>query len=202
MKAACFPSLILLLAMSYAALMPATSYANETQQTSQSSKNENFANSDSARSHDDRSHDAEHPVPADDGSRQKEGTSSDKQQPSHHAAAKNHSRSRASLTPASRPIKLPHWQQHSQPGSAVNLHQPSSRKSDGPMKDGLGQNETANSVPHVRSTSVVRPNVASLNPWLNNVRHRGPNPAVIGGSANSDNRSTGAINGTHMNHRP
>ena len=35
-----------------------------------------------------------------------------------------------------------------------------------------------------------------------NVRHRGANPAVIGGSANSDARSTGGLNGTRMPRRP
>lgn len=38
-------------------------------------------------------------------------------------------------------------------------------------------------------------------PLPGNVRHRGLNPAVIGGAAKSDVRNTSAINGTHMNRR-
>jgi hypothetical protein len=34
------------------------------------------------------------------------------------------------------------------------------------------------------------------------VRHRSANPAVVAGSAKSDSRSTGAINGTRMNRKP
>ena len=80
----------------------------------------------------------------------------------------------------------------------MNLHQPGSDKSGGAAKGGLIQNETVHNALPVRPSSVVRPTA----PSLNNVRHRGPNPAVIGGSANSDRRNTGAINGTRMNRKP
>jgi hypothetical protein len=33
------------------------------------------------------------------------------------------------------------------------------------------------------------------------VRHRSPNPAVVGGRESSHSSNTGAINGTHMNSR-
>jgi hypothetical protein len=33
------------------------------------------------------------------------------------------------------------------------------------------------------------------------VRHRGPNPAVVGGPANSGSRMTGALNGTRMSRK-
>ncbi|MGA7447595.1 MAG: hypothetical protein WBQ43_21375 [Terriglobales bacterium] len=58
----------------------------------------------------------------------------------------------------------------------------------------------------VRPPGTVRPTAATLNPSLNNVRHRGPNPAVVGGlaggSANLHSSNTGAINGTHMHRKP
>ncbi|MGA8505034.1 MAG: hypothetical protein WB762_05450 [Candidatus Sulfotelmatobacter sp.] len=58
----------------------------------------------------------------------------------------------------------------------------------------------------VRLAGTVRPTAASLNPSLNNVRHRGPNPAVVGGSAggsaNLHSSNTGAINGTRMKRKP
>jgi hypothetical protein len=79
---------------------------------------------------------------------------------------------------------------------AMNFHQPASDKSGG--KGELTQNKTVNNARPVRLQSAVRPTVASLHnaldPSLNNVRHRGPNPAVVGGSANSASRNTGTIN--------
>jgi len=192
--------LILILTMSCAGLMPGTSYAAPSQQTSAKSS----ANAASDRSHDVRSHDAEPAASADDGKGQKEGNPSDEQsnaqQDPRRASAENHLRSRALLTAAKRPKQLTNSRKHSIPGNAMNLHQPGS-KSDGAAKAGLIQNETVNNALPVRPRSVVRP-TASLNPSLNNVRHRGPNPAVVGGSANSDSRDTGAINGTHMHRKP
>jgi hypothetical protein len=80
----------------------------------------------------------------------------------------------------------------------MNLHHPGSDKFGRAAKGGLIQNETVNKALAVRTPSVVRPTV----PSFNNVRHRGPNPAVIGGSTNSNRRNNGTINGTHMNRRP
>ena len=80
----------------------------------------------------------------------------------------------------------------------MNLHQPGSVKPTGAAKGGLIPNETVNNALPVRMSSVVRPTV----PSLNNVRHRSPNPAVVGGSPNLHSSNTGAINGTRMNRKP
>jgi len=89
------------------------------------------------------------------------------------------------------------------PGNAMNLHLPGSAKPDDAAKGEFIQNKTVDTaLPVRRWLSVARPNLLSLNPSLNNVRHRGPNPAVVGGSANSYSRNTGVINGTRMNRRP
>jgi hypothetical protein len=82
-------------------------------------------------------------------------------------------------------------------GNARSLRQPGSDKSSGAAKSGFIRNETVNNALAVRPPNVVRPAV----PLLNNVRHRGPNPAVVGGSLNSHGTNTGTINGTRMNHR-
>jgi hypothetical protein len=82
-------------------------------------------------------------------------------------------------------------------GNAMNLHQPGSDKSSGAAIGGLISGKGVNNRALVRPPSVVRPAV----PLLNNVRHRGPNPAVVGGSLNSHGTNTGTINGTRMNHR-
>jgi hypothetical protein len=118
-----------------------------------------------------------------------------------YASDPNHPPSRASLTgltQANRPKQLPHSRQRSIPGNAMNLHQPGADKSGGALKGGLIHNEIVNNALPVRTQSVVRPAVLSLN----NVRHRGPNPAVVGGSVSSDSRNIGAINGTRMNRKP
>ncbi len=121
---------------------------------------------------------------------------SDEQRDHGRASDPNHPPSRASLTKANRPKQLPNSRQRSIPGNA--LHQPGSDKSGGAAKSGFIRNETVNNALAVRTPSVVRPTV----PSLNNVRHRSPNPAVVGGSPNSHSSNTGAINGTRMNRKP
>jgi hypothetical protein len=79
----------------------------------------------------------------------------------------------------------------------MNVYRPGSDKSGGAAKSGFIRKETVNNALAVRAPNVVRP----TGPLLDNVRHRGPNPAVVGGSLNSHGTNTGTINGTRMNHR-
>ena len=95
-----------------------------------------------------------------------------------------------------RPKPIPNSRQRSMPGNA--LHQPGSNKSIGAAKGGLIPNETFNNALVVRPPSVVRPTV----PSFSKVRHRGPNPAVVGGSSPPLSSNTRAINGTRMNRKP
>jgi len=97
-------------------------------------------------------------------------------------------RSRASVIRPSAPKQLPNPPRHSTSRNAPG----------GPPRGGLVPSEIANPAPSVRPPTVV-----SLQaPSLENVRHRGANPAIIGGSANSDARNTGALNGTRMPRKP
>jgi hypothetical protein len=186
MKVAC----LLFLTVSWAGLMLGTGYAAPSQQTPAGSP----ANEGSTKEASDRSHDDHvHATPADDGKHQKEESPSE-QQARRRAAAKNRPRSRANLTVANRPKQLPIRRERSKPLNATNPYPADLDKSGDAAK---GQNRTANNALPVHSTSVVRPTVASLN----NVRHRGPNPAVVGGSA-SNTGNTGALNGTRMHRRP
>jgi hypothetical protein len=174
MKVACllFPSLMV--TMIWAALTPGISYAAPSQQTSAGSSTTTPV--------------ARNP--------------SKEQRYPRHASDKNHPRSRASLTAANHPKQLPNGRKRSIPGNAANFHQSDSGKSGAAAKGGLIQNETASNAMLVRLPGTVGPTAASLNPSLNNVRHRGPNPAVVGGSANLTSSNTGAINGTRMHRKP
>jgi hypothetical protein len=130
------------------------------------------------------------------------GNPSKEQRYPRHASDKNHPRSRAGLTAANHPKQLPNGRKRSIPGNAANLHQLGSGKSGAAAKGGLIQNETASNAMPVRPPGIVRSTATTLNPSLNNVRHRGPNPAVVGGSAKLNSSNTGAINGTRMHRKP
>jgi len=162
---------------------------------SQQTSRESSANTASDHPGDPAQRDA---APPRDERHQTEGKASHEQRDHSRASDTNHPPSRASLTKVNRPKQLPNSRQRSLPGNAMNLHPPGSDKSAGAAKGGLIQNETVNNVLPVRTPSVVRPTV----PALNNVRHRGPNPAVVGGSPISHSSNTGAINGTRMNRKP
>jgi len=185
MKAAC----LLFLTMSCAMLMQGTSYAAPSQQTSAES---------SVKTAGDRPYDAERAAPPDHWKRRKEANPPDEQRGPRYASGKNHPRSRASLTAANRPKQLPRGRKRSIPKKAINLHQPASYKSGGAATGGLIRNETVKNALPVRPPCVVR----AAEPSLSNVRHRGPNPAVVGGPVNSNSRNIGALNGTGMNRKP
>ena len=188
MKTTC----LLFLAIGCAALMRGTSYADQSNPASPKSSSESAAKTTS-----DHPRDAAHSAPAEDGKNQNDGKPSDERRDPRHASDKNHQGSRASLTSANRPKQASNDRERSTSGNATNLHQPGLSKSGG-VANGLSQKATVNNVLPVRRPSVTRPIV----PSPSNVRHRGANPAVIGGSANSDSRNTGAINGARMNRKP
>jgi hypothetical protein len=188
MKATC----LLLLTICCAALTPGTAYADPSGPTSQQTSRESVANTVS-----DHPQDAEHAALTEAGKRKKNGNPSDERRAPGHVSGKNHPRSHGTLT-KDRPKQLPNSQRRSPSGNAMNLHQPGSDKSGGAAKGGFIQQETVKGAPPVRSANVIRPTA----PLLNNVRHRGANPAVICGSANSDGRNTEAINGTGVHRRP
>jgi len=100
--------LILIVPMSRAALLPGTSYAAPSQQTSAGSS-------------------AATPVA---------GNPSKEQQYPRHASDKNHPRSRARPTVANHPKQIPNSRTRSMPRNAANLHQPGSGKSGAAAKAG------------------------------------------------------------------
>jgi hypothetical protein len=174
---------LLFLAMSWAAWMPGTGCAVSSSPTSQPTS--------PASGH---PGDAEHAASPRDGRPQTGGKTSDEQRDHERPSNPNHPPSR---TKANRPHLLGNSRQRSLPGNAMHLHPPGANRSVGAAKSGLIRNETVHNVLTVRASSVLRPAALSLN----NVRHRGPNPPVVGASPNSHSSNTGAINGTRMNRK-
>ena len=101
-------------------------------------------------------------------------------------------------TRATHPKHVLNTGKRSTSGNATNLHQPGLAKSDGAANNGSVRNETGNNPRPVRSASVTR----SAAPPLNNVRHRGSNPAAIGGSASANGRNAAALDGARMHRKP
>lgn len=141
---------------------------------------------------------AEHAAQA-DGEKHQAGEKPSGEQPGNHrASGKDHPSSEASLTKANHPSQVPNPQQHSASGNVMNLRTKDSDQSGGAPRVGRIPNETGNRALPVRSPSVTR----TTAPSLGNARHRGPNPAVVSGSANAATRSTGAINGALVKRKP
>jgi hypothetical protein len=78
------------------------------------------------------------------------------------------------------------------------LHPAGANKTGGAVDGGFIRTGTTNNALASRAPSAIRPTA----PPLSAVRHRGPNPAVVGGAPNIHGSNTGAINGTRMNRKP
>lgn len=178
---------LLFLTIGCAALMPGGAYGHSSTQASRQSSSESYV-----KTAINRPQDAEQAAPADGDRHQKDRNAPDEQRDRRHASGKNHPRSPAAAI-KDRPKQVPNNRERSTSGNAMGLHQPGSAKSGGAARGGSIQRGTVNRALRVRP-NVVGPTAP--------VRHRGANPAAIGGSANSDGRNTGAINGTRMNRRP
>jgi hypothetical protein len=140
---------------------------------------------------------AKHHVPGDTEKRQNDRSPSGEQRNQRTDSGKNQPRN-LTTTPKAHLNQLSSSRERSLSGNALSVHHPSSSNSSSAVKAGIIQPEPAKTaVPHGLQ-SFVQPSV----PSLANVRHRGANPAIIGGSAKSGSRNAGAINGTRMQRRP
>jgi len=97
---------------------------------------------------------------------------------------------------AHRPAPLPST--HSASGNHRNAKRPGTNQSAGPVKGAFVRIQTARGALPGPTSNIARPAA----PLLNNARHRGPNPAVVGGSAEAAGKNAGAINGSTMKRRP
>ena len=175
------------------ALRPGLGYADPANPASQERASQSASKT---ASNDQR--DGKQAAPSDGGKGQRDGKPSEEYGDGRHVFDKDHPRGRGSLTRANRPTQLPNNRERSASRNAMNFLQPGSDRSDGAAMGGLIQNETVRNALRARASSGVRPALQSLN----NARHRGPNPAAIGGSSNSDRRNTATVNGTRMNRKP
>ena len=96
-----------------------------------------------------------------------------------------------------RPKQLPNRRQGSPTGNPMDHGQPGSSRFAAVEKSGFVRSETVNNTLAARAPSAVRPAA----PSFSNVRHRNPNPAVVGGAPNSRSSNSAPLNGTRMNRR-
>jgi hypothetical protein len=130
------------------------------------------------------------------GDHQKNGESADGDAFPHRISNARVLQPRGGLSNANRPKQIPNNREHSNPRNAMNLHSLSSAKTGGRAVEGRTQG--LNRIWPVQPQGALRPNSVAFA----NARHRGPNPAIIGGSAISDGRKNVSINGTRIVRRP
>lgn len=106
--------------------------------------------------------------------------------------------SRASLLKTNRPKTSSSSHKTFRPRNGTNLHSSTPGSVFGGIESGSISKQPGSNAFVARPSSGVRPTASPVN----SVGHRGSNPAVLGGPVNSHSASTGAINGTRMNRKP
>ena len=138
---------------------------------------------------------AEHAAPNDRGTHI--GKPSDDQQNSPKVSGNKSPISNPSPSKSNRPNEIVNRRERSVSEDSKNSDRSGADRSAGAARNGLARSETVNHAPSIREPSAVRPSV----PSLSNVRHRGPNPAIVGGLGSSNARNTAALDGAHMNRK-
>lgn len=173
----------LLLALGSIALLHGVSYAVPSDPVGQQSPVERSSNSANGDQRE-----ASHPGSAPGPSRH--ASPAVRPSPARGAAARN-AHSPAAITPANGRQQLP-TEAHSTPASPMNPPRQPSTRSNSTARESFVQNERIRRALPVQPAAVILAGAASPD----QVRHRGPNPAVIGGKMNRTTGTTGAINGT------
>jgi hypothetical protein len=184
-----------------AGLMHGASYAAASTPALQQASSDNHAKIVADRPTNSRRTDPQdnrHAGPPGNGKRQAEGNRLAGTQQRRSGSVQSYQHTHASRAKSNGANQLPHSRQRYGLGSAESPHQSGPDKTATAAQRGLIQNERGNNTPLVRPPSHALSTASSLS----NVRHRGPNPAFVGGTANSKTASAGAIDGTHMIRRP
>jgi len=127
--------------------------------------------------------------PSGDGRPQSAAASGEQQGP--RRSDKNRPRIEALATKPTRPRPIARQRTLSEAGNPANLPSPAPSQST-LVNHGSIQNEAIYRALPVRPGGTIRP----VAPSAGNVRHRDPNPPVIGGAASSNSRSAAVIDGT------
>lgn len=181
---------LVFLTLGYAAWTVGAAYAAQSVVASQQASPPSAANT-----VDNHSRETEHATATNGGTHL--GKASDDQQNHRNISGNKFPTSNSSLSKSNRPTGLPNRRERSAAEDSKNSHRPGSDKSGGAAKNGFTRNETVNHASSNRAPSAARPSV----PSLGDVRHRGPNPAIISGAGSSHTRNTAALDGTHMNRK-
>jgi len=181
---------LMFLMLGCAASAVRATYAGQSVAASQPSTSRSAANA--VGNH---SRDAEHAAPADAATRV--GKPSEEQQAHRKVPSNKPSTSNTSASETNHRNEASSGGERSVRDGSKNSNRPASDKSAVAAQNGLARNETVNHAPPDRASGVVRPAA----PSLGNVRHRGANPAIVGGPGNSNTRNTAALDGTHMNRK-
>ena len=143
-----------------------------------------------------RSRAADHAAPA--GVRTQTGKPAEAQQNQRKVSGNKPPTANASPVKSSHRNAVPDRRERFASAASKNSHRPGSDEYGSAAQNGSARNETVSHAPSNRAPSSVRPSM----PSLSNVRHRGANPAIVGGVGTSNARNFGALDGTHMNRRP
>jgi hypothetical protein len=180
--------------IAFASLTPGTRYAAPSNQDRPSQQPPSLTSENTLGDH---PRGTWYAAPDDGEGTRKGGSVSDERGDHRHISDRNHPRSSLGTVTKERPKHLPNNRDRFPSRNGMNLRQPGSDKSGGTAKGGFIRRERVNSAVSPGPPNVIRPGV----PSLNNVRHRGPNPAVVGGSPKSDGRNTGTIDGTRVHRK-
>jgi len=128
----------------------------------------------------------------------KNGKSSDGQQERHDVSHEGRPKGRSSPTKTDRFPQVSNNASRSMLGNAGNHGQTGSSALGRTAMGGPIQNQGVRHAFPVQPARAARFNT----PMLNNVRHRSPNPAIVGGSGNITRKNDGALDGTRMARKP
>ena len=139
-----------------------------------------------------------HDALADQGKDRMRGRPSDRRLNRRHLSEENRPSGLASTAQTSRPGEIPFNRQHSMAGYPINSLPAGPNRSEVAAKRVLIHNQVGNVALSTRLHSIATHTASPPSGG----QHRGSNPPVIVGSANSKTGNTGTINGTHMNRKP
>ena len=144
--------------------------------------------------------DAAHSAQVDNGKQHESGRASNEPRDRRLVPNKNQSRSRSSATKTTGLKQPSSGQLHSKSGNALRIQRRKTSNQVGEVPIGGSVQNAA--ISHSARSS--RPSSVVSQRWSppNNQRHRGSNPAVISGLANSRTENTGVINGTRLIRKP